>query len=454
MNTPLERRDGARPAVSPNAELRPGESAPERGALAASDDSLGWVRHTGPTVSGSTVPGLDQAIALILLIALVLVAAWSALPQLSADQAPDQSLADPTPDEPAAVDLTAHQKRLASKAAYRARKAADPEFRQSESQRVREWRQNYPEKTRAQKRKARSANYHRPFVAIDSEGQNYPGDDILYCGVRYPKHVTYLWGASADDGRPPLWLAAAESRGLDKRPLDVVQILDWLVSLPDQFGPAVYVSFSFGYDVTQILKHLPYEKAWEIEKRETYSDKRENRRPIANAPVFWRNYAISYVKGKSFDVWRLADTDRPYINGKINKDAHIRIYDAFGFFQSSFTAVVDSMVKSGRASKPEADFLSSMKDKRDEFSTVPIEEIQKYTTLELRLLARMMADLREGFDQSELRCAIGMGRERRLLRSSKARGSRSIMAATLPRRISRRSKRPHTTHIMAAELNC
>ena len=87
-----------------------------------------------------------------------------------------------------------------------------------------------PDKTRAQKRKGRSANYHRPFVAIDSEGQNYPDDDILYDGVRHPKHETYLWGAAADDGRPPIWLMAAGTHGLDKLPLDAVEILDWLLS--------------------------------------------------------------------------------------------------------------------------------------------------------------------------------------------------------------------------------
>jgi hypothetical protein len=73
----------------------------------------------------------------------------------------------------------ARQKRLLSKAAYRARRSADDAFRESERQRAREWRRKYPDKTRAQKRAARSANYHRPFVAIDSEGQNYPGADSL-----------------------------------------------------------------------------------------------------------------------------------------------------------------------------------------------------------------------------------------------------------------------------------
>lgn len=303
---------------------------------------------------------------------------------------------EPPSSEPAS---DARRKRLASKSAYRARCSADPAFRESESQRVREWRRNNPDKAHAQKRKARSANYHRSFVAIDSEGQYYPGADILYGGVRYPKHETYLWGAAADDTRPPSWLMAAETCGLEKRPLNAIQILDWLLGLPEQFGSAVFVMFSFGYDITQILKYLPYEKAWEIEKRETYSDLKSERRRIRHSPVLWKGYAISYLKGKSLDVWRLANPEKPYKRGKLHTSTHVRIYDAFGFFQSSFSAVTDSMVESGRATKEEADFMRTMKDKRPIFDTVPIEEIKPYTALELRLLARMMSGLRTGFDE-------------------------------------------------------
>ena len=259
-----------------------------------------------------------------------------------------------------------------------------------------------PDKAKAQKKKARLKNYNRPFVAIDSEGQNYLGSDILYDGVRYPRHDTYLWGAASDDGRPPSWLMAAETSGLDKRPLDAVQILDWLLSLPEQFGPAVYAIFSGGYDITQILKHLPYEKAWQIEKRETYSDQKDKRRRVAHSPVLWKGSAISYVKGKSFDVWRLADPDRPYCGKKLHTTAHIRVYDVFGFFQSSFSAVVDSMVGSGRATMDEAEFIAAMKGRRDQFAHEDIERIKAYTTLELRLLARMMGDLRTGFEETGL----------------------------------------------------
>ena len=61
------------------------------------------------------------------------------------------------------------------------------------------------------------------------------------------------------------------------------------------------------------------------------------------------------------------------------------------------------MVDSGRATKEEADFIAVMKDRRDQFADEDIEQIKTYTTLELRLLARMMSDLRTGFEQIGLR---------------------------------------------------
>jgi hypothetical protein len=311
-------------------------------------------------------------------------------PAVRSDQLPTEPICD------------ARQKRLASKAAYRARHSLDPKFREGERQRTKKWRSECPEKARAQRKKAREENYHRPLVAIDAEGQNYPAADVVYDGVRYPRHDSYLWGAAADNGHLPFWLLASGTSGADKRPLDATEILDWLLSLPKRFGPAVFVMFSFGYDITQILKHLPYEKAWQIEKRETHPDQNGKSRRIGHSPVLWKGYAISYVKGKSLDVWRLADPDKPYSGKKLHTTAHIRIYDAFGFFQSSFSAVVDSMVKSGRATKEEADFITEMKGQRDKFAEKDIELIKAYTTLELRLLSRMMSDLRIGFENMGL----------------------------------------------------
>ena len=354
MKTPLKRRDGARPAVPPNVESRPADGPDDQSVMSSADGDR-------PSADGRSAPNLSP-----------------------------------------------REKRLASKAAHRARRSADDAFREKERERVKAWRLQNRDKTRAQKQKARSVKYHRPFVAIDSEGQNYPGDDIFYDGVRYPQHGTYLWGAAADDGRPPLWLTAAGTWGSDKRPLAAIDILNWLLDLPSRFGLAVYVAFSFGYDVTQILRHLPRHKAWEIVKRSTCPDDDGGSRSIGHAPVFWGEYAISHIKGKSLDLWRLRYPDKPYATDEdgsrhIDASSYIRVYDVFGFFQSSFSAVVQSMVESERASSDEAAFIATMKDRRDQFATEDIDQIKAYTTLELRLLARMMTDLREGFDRSELR---------------------------------------------------
>jgi hypothetical protein len=120
---------------------------------------------------------------------------------------PDESKPAASPEStPADVRCDARQKRLLSKAAYRARCSRDPTFRESECQRARERRRKYPDEARLQKKKARAKNYHRSFVAIDAEGQNYPGADVVYDGVRYPRHDTYVWGTASDDGRTPSWL--------------------------------------------------------------------------------------------------------------------------------------------------------------------------------------------------------------------------------------------------------
>jgi hypothetical protein len=160
--------------------------------------------------------------------------------------------------------------------------------------------------------------------------------------------------------------------------------------------------FSFKYDVAQILKHLDYFTAWEIFKRETYPNRNGVVRQIGHAPVFWKEYAISYIDGKSIDIWRLANREKPSQDRRSKYSAHIRIYDVFGFFDSAFSAVVKSMVDNGRATKEEADFIAAMKDRRDYFANEDIDQIKAYTTSELRLLARAMGDLRNGFAESGL----------------------------------------------------
>ena len=81
-------------------------------------------------------------------------------------------------------------------------------------------------------------------------------------------------------------------------------------------------------------------------------------------------------------------------------DKSIKIYDTFGFYQSGFSAVVKGMVEAGRANEGESAYLDSMKKLRDDpeiWAAQDIDAIKRYTTIELRLLAREMAVLRQAF---------------------------------------------------------
>ena len=89
-------------------------------------------------------------------------------------------------------------------------------------------------------------------------------------------------------------------------------------------------------------------------------------------------------------------------NGKVlsKYDKTIIIYDTFGFYQQGFSKVAEGMVKAGRATLGEADYLATMKKLRDDpekWAAQDIEAIKRYTTIELRLLAREMGVLRQSF---------------------------------------------------------
>ena len=211
--------------------------------------------------------------------------------------------------------------------------------------RLREWEKTNAETLREKRREKSDARY---FVAIDAEGQNFPGDAIIapeqFGNVSYAPHYTYLWGASSDADGVQHWLVAPETQGANKKPLAIIEILDWLLELPAKFRAGkndpkpIFVMFAAGYDFTQILRFLPRPVAWEIFKAETFPTKEKPSRSIGNAPVFWKGYAFSFRKGKYLKLWKLKDGNEPYKtdgSGKrrINVSAHIEINDTFAFFQ-------------------------------------------------------------------------------------------------------------------------
>ena len=312
------------------------------------------------------------------------------------------------------------------------------------------WKSRNPERLAAQRDRAKEIAYHKPFVAIDFEGQDYEGDDIKYNGATWRDHRIFLGGAGGwrrahdpnelakigDDERRKALMREGEALSFDwlgdasKRPLTTRETFDWLLSLPGKFGAAVFAMFAFNYDVTQILYDLPRGAAWEIAKRETFPDQSKGERkgrPIREAPTFWREYAVKYLKSKKFELWRLRDPDKPWkpVLGKdglpvidpetgrekrqLDASAHIVIYDAFGFYQEPFVKACESLVLNGYMGEADLETIRQQKANRSNFAETEFETIKHYCGLELVALSKAMTVLRDGFDLMGLRLRAWSG---------------------------------------------
>jgi hypothetical protein len=258
--------------------------------------------------------------------------------------------------------------------AFRERKKADPAYKSKEALRQRLIRANNPSmtevafKTWRDKRPDWVDNYKEnrkglsrkgEFIPIDSEGQDYPYSDkperdIIYNGVPYAPHGTYLWGAYSHKAKNPLYLTDPRSKGKVKHKLSVKAIFDWLLSdVKGTYGDANYVIFGMSYDMTQLFLQLPHDVTYEIFKGKRFEDEHE-----FDAPVFWNEYAIKLVQSKWPILWRLRDHNKPYMvdsegdfildkKGRMQLDTvqKIKIYETFGYFQTGFAKVVEDMMK-------------------------------------------------------------------------------------------------------------
>ena len=301
---------------------------------------------------------------------------------------------------------------------------AKPEIKRKRAETARRWREQNHARQLAQpwlqtRALLRNAYYHRPFVAIDCEGMNRPGNDVVYNGVAYPDHRTFLWGAagvvriaepSAKNPHGEFWDLPLHWLGHDdKRPLTLVEILDWLTELPEKYGAATFISYGFNYDVTMILQAvadymptLAYRKVYEICKKERLGTDGAIK---VKGHVFVGDYAIDWIKGKRLVVKKFRDRDNP----KAGFIRRITIYDLHGFYQSSFVKVMKSLEKLGLATAEEVATIERDKARRQNFDQVQLREIKTYTELELRKLSLAAVKLRDGFDYMGIRLGSWSG---------------------------------------------
>jgi hypothetical protein len=157
--------------------------------------------------------------------------------------------------------------------------------------------------------------------------------------------------------------------------LDCLRFLTGLVDRPNHY----FVSFFFDYDTTMILRDLVADDP-DIAKALFAPDKE------FGSFVFWRGYSIDYLPKKHLRVRRWGHDI-------------VTIHDTRNFFQCSFhKALTDFDI--GTAA--ERDAIGRMKADRAGFSIERVDEITSYCQTECRLLADLVAELRDRFALVEM----------------------------------------------------
>lgn len=220
-------------------------------------------------------------------------------------------------------------------------------------------------------KKAKHASEHRrrikrrlerPFTGVDGEG----------CGVD-------------GQGRQHYMLLRAGDRELfTGLPLTTRQCLDFLLDCPAS-DETHLVGFSFGYDVTMILRDLPG-----VRDPERPNDRCAREKLVADKTdgnmgyTWWKGYGIDYLPKNYIRICR-AMFDRVRGCMVAVPGSSRTIYETFGFFQCSF---VKALVGFGIGLEHQ-EHIERMKERRGAFEAIT-PEVRRYCELECDLLAQLM----------------------------------------------------------------
>lgn len=234
--------------------------------------------------------------------------------------------------------------------AYRARQKAAGKVDSSQRHR-KEYRDNARRVERVERLSARP-----PFVGCDGEG----------CGTD-------------DLGRQLYMLFRMGERELfTGEALSTQEILDFICDEPKG---SILVGFSFGYDVTMILRDLPANQQMRLfQPKESEEGK--------SRYTWYKNFDIEYLPKQYFRVRRSVT-----VNGKRKpvKDSARTIYETFGFFQCSFVKAINNF---DCGTKYQREQIALNKTRRSDFDVIDKTE-RDYCALECELLSELITKLRD-----------------------------------------------------------
>ncbi len=220
-----------------------------------------------------------------------------------------------------------------------------------------------PEQRKREREQRQSRKTPRPFMAIDGEGG----------GTDYEGLQNYLLMVAANSEETHVCHRDGER-------LTTRDCLEFLLSLPAE--PILVGYYFVGYDANQILRGIIGANNGSTIRR-ILDPKQGNYGPLS---TYWGDYAITYQPGKYFRVSRIDPVTRKPIDRSCRT-----VYEAFGFFQSSF---VGAITKWNIGSDEERAMIVENKSRRAEFLELT-NEIREYCTLECRHLAMLMEKFRE-----------------------------------------------------------
>jgi DNA polymerase type B, organellar and viral len=225
--------------------------------------------------------------------------------------------------------------------------------------------------------------YRVHALAMSQEGREYlrqigkPIDSKRAIGMDRPFVAWDGEGITFEDGKPQSYVLFGNSLGdyIQSKELDTKECLD-LMLLAEHANPAaIHVGFSIQYDANMILKDVGDKHLAQLRKR---------------GVVHWKSYRLEYRPGKWFQV----------SYGPKDERTVCRIYDVWGFFQTSF---IKAIQKNLPADDPDLRTIIEGKHKRGSFQWEEMETlVLPYWKTELRLLVKLMDELARNIRSADL----------------------------------------------------
>lgn len=162
------------------------------------------------------------------------------------------------------------------------------------------------------------------------------------------------------------------------------EILDFICDHPTG---DILVGFSFGYDVTMMLRDLAPEQLARLLLPKDMGDGKSRY-------TWYKQFDIEYLPKQYIRVrrctWQI-DKDDPTKRKRVAESQARTIYEVFGFFQSSFVKCIQNFDVGDEMGR---EMIIVNKSRRSDFDGITDEE-RRYCALECEYLAELMEKLRE-----------------------------------------------------------